>query len=79
MNEENSIALGDCSHWSPSDYKLRFEEVDRLTDMLNQLAVSLGRTYICIPAYKVPGFVKLISRAVKDWAALPDDLSVRAP
>ena len=77
MNEENAIAQGDCSHWLPSDYKLRFEEVDRLTDMLNQLAVSLGRMYICIPGYKVSGFVKMISRAVTDWADLPDDLSVR--
>jgi hypothetical protein len=78
MNEEDIIMQGDCTHWVPPLYELRLEEVDRLVDMLNQLAVTLGRPYICVPEYRVPGFVALVKKVVgdKDWSELPADVSV---
>ena len=77
MTEENTIMQGDCAHWVPPMYALRLEEVDRLVGMLNQMAITLGRPYICIPEYRVPSFVALIKKAVgDDWAKLPADTSV---
>jgi hypothetical protein len=78
MTEEDAIMQGDCTHWMPPLYELRLEEVDRLVGMLNQLAVTLRRPYICVPEYRVSGFVALIKKAVggSDWTKLPTDVSV---
>ena len=40
MEEENAITLGDTTCWDSSDYKLQYEEMDHLTDLLNQLLLT---------------------------------------
>ena len=76
MDEENRIARGETKHWHNSDYQLRIEEVQCLTDLLNQLSRSLNRHFICIPDILVDGFVNIITKAIPDWSSQPKDLSV---
>jgi hypothetical protein len=76
MEEENAISLGDTTRWDSPDYKLRFEEMDRLADMLNQLSLTLNRHFICICSFRVDGFARMICKAIPDWSQKPQDLSV---
>jgi hypothetical protein len=76
MDEEDAIARGDTRQWNPPEYKLRFEEVDRLLDLLNQLSLTSNGHFICISEYRVRGFAKAICKAIPDWSTPPQDLSV---
>lgn len=77
MDEEDAIAQGDTARWHPPEYQLRYEEVGHLTDLLNQLSLTLDGPFICIPDFMAEGFSNLIRQKVQDWSHQPQDLCIR--